>query len=42
MTNKKTVCDTCKRRKNCNTFDKTRGMACKDYKKQKENAQCVN
>ena len=27
----KTICDTCKRR--CNTFDKSRGMPCKDFER---------
>lgn len=31
---KKTICDTCKLRRRCNRMDKTRGMACKDYKKE--------
>ena len=25
------ICDTCGRKKNCNTFDRSRGMACKDF-----------
>ncbi len=24
-------CEKCKRKRSCNTFDKTRGMPCKDY-----------
>ena len=27
----KTICDKCKRR--CNTFDKSRGMPCKDFER---------
>ncbi len=24
-------CEKCKRKRSCNTFDRTRGMPCKDY-----------
>ena len=35
----KTYCDKCKRR--CNTFDKSRGMPCKDFeKKEKKKGNC--
>ena len=30
----KTYCDKCKRR--CNTFDKSRGMPCKDFEKKEK------
>ena len=30
---KKTICDRCERKRFCNTFDRSRGMACVDYKK---------
>ena len=30
----KTKCDKCKRR--CNTFDKSRGMPCKDFSKKEK------
>lgn len=33
MVRRKTICDTCERKRACNTFDRCRGMACKDYKK---------
>ena len=36
MAKKKSKCDKCERNRTCNTFDKARGMACKDYEKKKE------
>jgi hypothetical protein len=33
----KTTCDTCERKKQCNTMDRSRGMACNDYEEVKEN-----
>ena len=34
---KKTICDKCKRKRGCNTFDKTRGTACIDFEKNPPN-----
>lgn len=36
MGGKQTACDKCEHRNRCNTLDRTRGTACKDFKK-KEN-----
>ena len=35
----KTGCDNCKRRRNCNTMDRSRGMGCKDYEKEVERSE---
>lgn len=31
---KKNICDTCQRKKYCNTFDSSRGIACMEYGKE--------
>lgn len=31
---KKVTCDECKRKRNCNVPDKSRGMPCKDFEKE--------
>lgn len=36
---KKTTCDECNRKRQCNTMDRTRGMPCKDFEKYEETKQ---
>lgn len=33
----KKECDECKRKRSCNTFDRSRGNACKDFEKNTNN-----
>ena len=39
---RKTICDECKWSHRCNRMDKTRGMACMDYKKEKKDVSTEN
>lgn len=36
---KKTICDKCAWRYQCNVMDRSRGMACKDFERRKKNVQ---
>ena len=32
----KKTCDDCSKKRNCNTFDRSRGMACSEFKKEQK------